>query len=96
MSAARYPVDTLTQMAAIPEDVLPRFLAELPVMLAEMRAVRGAIDIVNKGAGEALFGDVNFTGAEWVDDDKQTIDQRIEFTDTTSIHIHKSFAEPTP
>jgi hypothetical protein len=39
---ARYPVSTLAQMAEIPEEALPRFLAELPAILATMRQLDAA------------------------------------------------------
>lgn len=42
MTAPRYPITTLAQMADIPEEAMPRFLAELPAILATMRQWKAA------------------------------------------------------
>lgn len=38
----RYPVGTLNDIAAIPKDALPRFLAELPAILTALEDVKAA------------------------------------------------------
>lgn len=38
----RYLITTLSQMAEIPEEALPRFLAELPAIIATMRQLKAA------------------------------------------------------
>lgn len=67
MSAPEYPIGTLRQMAAIPEDALPRFLAELPTIIAEARKAYAAADKVNA----ILDGAATITTLDpsWVDDD---------------------------
>jgi hypothetical protein len=40
--SASYPVSTLAEMAEIPEEALPRFLAELPAILTTMRQLKAA------------------------------------------------------
>lgn len=65
--ANSYPIGTLRDMAAIPEDALPRFLAELPTILRE---ARGFFDMQEKFNAE--FGDIGQMQAgvpSWVDDD---------------------------
>ena len=39
----RYPVNTLQEMAAIPEDRLPEFLEELPEILRMVRLHKGLV-----------------------------------------------------
>ena len=57
-TGAEYPIDTLLDMAAIPEEALPRFLAELPAILATQRALSGLLVGIPFESG----------GMTWVDD----------------------------
>jgi len=76
---AGYPVDTLEQMAAIPVDVLPRFLAELPVMLSEIRKIKMAVDITNEAMGEDVLKAPALVGVVWIDDDLKEYTTTIDF-----------------
>lgn len=68
MSGARYPIGTLREMASIPAEALPRFLAELPLILEEAKRAYAAQDAVNAAlAGVAKMSDDG--SPEWVDDD---------------------------
>lgn len=64
--APKYPVGTIFEMAAIPPDARPRFLAELPDMLStidNLLAVNKAFEGVAK---------IDLQTPVWVDDDKGT------------------------
>lgn len=63
-AATSYPVDTLEQMARIPAEARGRFLAELPAILDHAAALVGLKDALGEVAN------VDLSGAEWVDDDK--------------------------
>jgi hypothetical protein len=68
MSAPEYPCATLYDMAAIPEEALPRFLAELPDILAQCRRlldVQRQFNAAFEGEFELLPKDPT-----WIDDDK--------------------------
>lgn len=67
MGGESYPIGTLLDMAAIPDEALPRFLAELPTILSETRRMREAHKVLNA----LLEGDaeVSFGIPEWIDDD---------------------------
>lgn len=78
MSAPHYPIATLEQMAAIPEEVLPRFLAELPVILSETRqamAVIASLAAMVDGAAK-----VNLDPT-WVDDDLNQLTRSVTLGD---------------
>ena len=77
--SATYPVDTLANMAAIPEDVLPRFLEELPSMLASIRRMQGIVAAANEAAGVDVLVMPAISGATWTDDDKR------EFRETITV-----------
>lgn len=67
MSANQYPVGTIFDMAAIPEEAFPRFLAELPDLMAYIRHMTAMNDmLIPEGARIELETPV------WVDDDKRT------------------------
>lgn len=66
----RYPISTLEQMGDIPLDALPRFLAEFPLILANVAAMRA----LSKLSGAAL----DMGEPVWIDDDKHTSDVSIE------------------
>ncbi len=77
MSGATYPIDTLADMAAIPGEALPRFLAELPVMLARIRNLHEMVRIANDRAGEEVFAPPSTSGATWTDDDARTFRETV-------------------
>ena len=58
MAKARYPVDTLNQIAAIPDEALPRFMAEFPDFIRTWREF-----------GKQDLPGVVSIGAVWIDDD---------------------------
>lgn len=64
MSAPEYRIDTLADMAAIPEEALPRFLAELPDILREMRRLPDLMDQLAIIAGS----EPEYAGMSWCDD----------------------------
>lgn len=74
-----YPVDTLEQMAAIPVEVLPRFLAELPIMLSEIRKIKIAVDITNEAMGGNVLKPPSLAGVVWIDDDLKEYTTTIDF-----------------
>lgn len=55
-----YPIDTLLQMAAIPEEAQGRFLDELPDILASIRSLIGSFPAADLN--------LTFEGATWSDD----------------------------
>lgn len=65
--AAEYPIGTLYDMADIPEEAMPRFLAELPLILADVKRVK----IMMGGFNEAFNGMMAMRAEQpsWVDDD---------------------------
>jgi hypothetical protein len=68
-------------MAAIPPEVLPRFLVELPGLLAEVRRVSGVTASFNEAfSGKLLMRPVQ--GVEWTDDDKGEATVTVEIGDT--------------
>lgn len=82
---ARYKIGTLDQMAAIPEEALPRFIAELPDILQMVRDVAEAapelgaqarekapwwLKVLPASAFEQSFKRSLVSASEWVDDDK--------------------------
>ncbi len=78
MSAdARYPVGTLTEMAAIPDDALPRFLSELPSMIASIKQVLAAAHEANSAAGGDILA-LACPNPVWIDDGEQH--QRVTLT----------------
>lgn len=64
---AEYPIGTLYQMADIPDEAMPRFLAELPLILADVRRVKTMMG----GFNEAFNGMMAMRPEQpsWVDDD---------------------------
>lgn len=89
MSAPRYPANTIAEMAEIPEEALPRFLAELPDILRHIRQIEDSIpDLARKAHERApwpirllsrrfferLMRHAVLKGAKyWTDDDKGQI-----------------------
>ncbi len=62
--APEYPINTLAEMAAIPEEAMSRFLAELPDILAEMRRLNALMDTLEVIAGARP----EYAGMSWCDD----------------------------
>jgi hypothetical protein len=58
-----YSVDTLAQMAEIPEEAWPRFIAELPLMLRGMRDTKALLLLAGLTESEFRPGP-----AKWTDD----------------------------
>ena len=84
---ARYKIGTLDQMAAIPAEALPRFLAELPAILRNVRDIADAAPVLAEQARSKAPWWLKFipvsayqrsfersisSASEWVDDDKGT------------------------
>lgn len=65
--APRYPCGTISEMAAIPLEARPRFLAELPKLL-EVCDQTSALNAITEPLGFAL----KMQTPIWVDDDKGT------------------------
>tara|TARA_Y100000310_G_C20692831_1_gene823467 strand:+ start:3311 stop:3592 length:282 start_codon:yes stop_codon:yes gene_type:complete len=65
---AKYPISTLVEMSAIPEDAVPRFIAELPHILKVMREMT-AVQSVISSVSEGLIA-LEMQTPVWVDDDK--------------------------
>jgi len=90
-----YPIGSLADIAAIPADVLPRFYAELPVMIAEIQHMQAIVAAANNAVGVEVIAPPKFDGAEWIDDDKRTIDQHVTFEGfedaPTTVHVRKTF-----
>lgn len=63
----RYPVATLEQMASIPLEALPRFIEELPSLLAHIIAVKELNKIM-----EPLGAPVVLQPSVWIDDHQHT------------------------
>ena len=72
MDGTRYPVGTFAEMARIPTEALPRFLAELPEMLEYARRVLAVSD--------ALGAECQIP-AVWIDDDKRTAEVKVTMGD---------------
>jgi hypothetical protein len=61
-----YPVNTLEEMATIPIDAIPRFLAELPSILDMHRNMQSMTGDLNTICGDD--GVIKSYGFEWIDD----------------------------
>ena|GEM_PF-5077875 len=70
--AKEYPVGTIFEMAAIPEEAFPRFLAELPEIVGMLRHMLAMNEHL-----EALGAEIKPQAPTWVDDDKCTGTVRI-------------------
>lgn len=64
--APSYPVGTIFEMAAIPEEAFPRFLAELPDLIAYLRHMQAMNDMLIPEGVE-----VQLETPTWTDDDKR-------------------------
>jgi hypothetical protein len=79
MSAPEYPIGTLLEMAAIPDEAMPRFLAELPTILAETRQYAEVLATI----GEMVGGAGKVTARpKWVDDDLDQLTRSITLGET--------------
>lgn len=68
--APTYPIATLHDMARIPVEALPRFLAELPAILGEVRHVQSVQDTFNAQFEGVMKFNIEDAGKpEWIDDD---------------------------
>lgn len=78
--APSYPVGTIFEMAAIPEEAFPRFLAELPDLIAYLRHAKAMNDmLVPEGV------QVEFETPTWTDDDKRMANINITTPDGEEI-----------
>lgn len=68
----KYPINTLEQVAAIPEEAMPRFLAELPSILAEIRRMSAMKEQL------AGIADLTLAGFNWLDDGAQDVYVNVE------------------
>lgn len=64
-AAPKYRVDTILNMARIPEEAMPRFLAELPSILKYLRATAKLQDTLDPRIAKLISKE-----AIWVDDGK--------------------------
>lgn len=78
MMADKYPIATLLDIAAIPEEAFPRFMAELPDIVA---ATRRYISVQNEVNAEFGLPIMQFAVPEWIDDDKGEL--RVKVSDST-------------
>ena len=80
-----YRVWTLADMARIPDEAMPRFLAELPVMLQTLKEIQARVPAIARTAERPLWlrwasnenweaiiarGFLNANRTVWIDDDK--------------------------
>jgi hypothetical protein len=91
-----YPIVTLWDMAQIPEEAMPRFLAELPEILRAYREIDAASDSLSAEARtkvpwflrwivtpEVTRAALRRAAAEWIDDDKKTATVRMRFAENS-------------
>lgn len=79
MSGASYPVRTVIDMARIPPEAWPRFIAEMPAMLATIAPLVAIYDAMRE-AGTEIPDEAYMAmlaKLDWVDDDKGTADVTI-------------------
>jgi len=79
VSAPEYPIGTLDQILAIPEEALPRFIAELPQILGEMRQTRDVLAALHQMIGTDV--ELRVMDPIWVDDDADTFGVRLSTTE---------------
>lgn len=84
--APRYSVSTLVNMALIPEEALPRFLAELPVMLANVRRASEELGVAPDTLGSCE--------SVWIDDNEFTATTRVVCGEEMLYEETYKFAEP--
>lgn len=85
MAGNRYPVETFRDMARIPEEAVPRFLAELPEMLEYARTILALTD------GAKVDCEIP---AVWIDDEERTAEVSIRAGE--EVLMHAKFKMPTP
>lgn len=67
IEAPKYPIGTLYEMADIPDEAMPRFLAELPMILADVRRVMTMMGGFNEAFKNVM--EMQPEQPSWVDDD---------------------------
>jgi hypothetical protein len=97
--STEYPVRTLVDMAAIPEDRLPDFLTELPILLSHVRAAvqmqRMMWDVADAPAPTEAMLMILLDRAVWIDDGAGDVDVSFELRSADSetlgtIGVHKN------
>lgn len=84
MSAApSYSVGTIFEMAKIPADRFDAFLAELPEIVALIRAKAALVDEMNKAAGTDFA--VEFCAPTWIDDGARNVTVRLYADDEQGV-----------
>lgn len=76
MTGPSYPARTIIEMARIPADAWPRFLAEMPAILAVVAPVVALYDEMRAAGREIPDSayDALVAKFDWIDDDKGTVD----------------------
>lgn len=64
-----YKIATLADIADIPEDALPRFIAELPTMLGYVRMMKAAAKMTSQATGVEL--ELEIPSPTWIDDGEE-------------------------
>ena len=95
MTAPRYPIARLADLANIPDEALPRFYAELPALVSNLKAMREAAPALAQAmrakapapwrwlplsAWTAVIARGSPTRMSWIDDDKGTITLNVRST----------------
>lgn len=94
-TGAKYPCFSLADMARLPEDVLPRMLAELPDMIAGIRPMVAIVDAMkDEGSVKRTTDFATFGKAEWIDDDKGELHQSITAKDGRKTTLKASWTQP--
>lgn len=93
MTAPKYPIGTLFQMAEIPEEALPRFLAELPAIIAQTRSFLQA----QRAFNAAFVRDLALSTVEpsWIDDDKGQASLTVRAGDEIVAQVTKPLHDST-
>lgn len=87
----KYPVATLEQMAEIPEEALPRFLAELPTLLDHVRALKELSAMLDGALVMHRGGD-----PVWIDDLQGTATIAVEVPQGQDFQIVTKIAPAKP
>ncbi|TZG25627.1 hypothetical protein [Sphingomonas montanisoli] len=80
----RYRVHSLLDLARVPEDALPRLMAELPALLTAMRPMALLIDAMKASGEDVTEAEAALVqSCEWIDDTKGelTINARVQTGD---------------
>ena len=89
--APSYPVGTIFEMAAIPEEAFPRFMAELPEMVSMLRQMLAINEML-----KAVGAEIEPQTPNWIDDDKRTgtVTFNHEGDEIASVKVKLSGAKP--